>query len=246
MKLFSRILVAALSLILLTGACALAEGATLIVGTNPEFPPFESVGDDGEVVGIDIDIINAIAEKIGMTVVIESMDFDALNPSLSSGKIDVAIAGMTNTEERRKSVLFSEPYFQASQKIIVREGSPIAAEADLADKRIGVQLGTTGDLYVSEMMPGATIDRYNKGIDAVQDLVSGRLDAVVIDEAPAGVFVAQAPGLIILPDRLSDEVYSIALPMGQDELLAKINGALAELKEEGALAAIVAAYDSEE
>ena len=113
------------------------------------------------------------------------------------------------------------------------------------DKRIGVQLGTTGDLYVSEMMPGATIDRYNNGIDAVQDLVSGRLDAVVIDEAPAGVFVAQAPGLIILPDRLSDEVYSIALPLGQDELCAKMNAALAELKADGTLAEIVASHQSE-
>ena len=245
MKLFSRILLAALIMVLTMSMTGLAEGTQLIVGTNPEFPPFESIGDSGEVVGIDIDIINAIGEKIGMTVTIESMDFDALIPSLGSGKINAAIAGMTNTEERRKSVLFTDPYFQASQKIIVKEGSPIAAEADLAGKHIGVQLGTTGDLYVTEKFADATIDRYNKGIDAVQDLVNGKLDAVVIDEAPAGVFVNQAPGLVILADRLSDEVYSIALPLGQDDLCAKMNEALAALKADGTLDKIIASYQSE-
>ena len=245
MKLFSRILLVALALVLTMSMTGLAEGTQLIVGTNPEFPPFESIGDSGEVVGIDIDIINAIGEKIGMTVTIESMDFDALIPSLGSGKINAAIAGMTNTEERRKSVLFTDPYFQASQKIIVKEGSPIAAEADLAGKHIGVQLGTTGDLYVTEKFADATIDRYNKGIDAVQDLVNGKLDAVVIDEAPAGVFVNQAPGLVILADRLSDEVYSIALPLGQDDLCAKMNEALAALKADGTLDKIIASYQSE-
>ena len=244
MKLFSRILLAALIMVLTMSMTGLAEGTQLIVGTNPEFPPFESIGDSGEVVGIDIDIINAIGEKIGMTVTIESMDFDALIPALG-GKIDAAIAGMTNTEERRKSVLFTDPYFQASQKIIVKEGSPIAAEADLAGKHIGVQLGTTGDLYVTEKFTDATIDRYNKGIDAVQDLVNGKLDAVVIDEAPAGVFVNQAPGLVILADRLSDEVYSIALPLGQDDLCAKMNEALAALKADGTLDKIIASYQSE-
>lgn len=245
MKLFSKALLVALSLVLILAAPGLAEDTTLVVGTNPEFPPFESVGDNGEVVGIDIDIINAIAEKIGMTVTIESMDFDALIPSLSSGKIRVAISAMSNTEERRKNVLFTDPYFQASQKIIAKEGSSIAAEADLAGKKIGVQLGTTGDLYVTEKFTDATIERYTKAIDAVQDLVNGKLDAIVIDEAPAGVFAKQAPGLVVLPDRLSDEVYSIALSLGQDELCAKMNQALAELKADGTYDKIVAAYQSE-
>jgi polar amino acid transport system substrate-binding protein len=245
MKLFSRILLVALMLVLTLSMTGLAEDTQLVVGTNPEFPPFESVGDNGDVVGIDIDIIGAIAAKIGMTVTVEAMEFDALIPALGSGKIDVAIAGMTNTEERRKSVLFTDPYFEASQKIIVKEGSPIAAEADLAGKHIGVQLGTTGDLYVTDAFTDATIERYNKGIDAVQDLVNGRLDAVVIDEAPAGVFVKQAQGLVILADRLSDEVYSIALPLGQDDLCAKMNEALAALKADGSLDKIVAAYQSE-
>jgi polar amino acid transport system substrate-binding protein len=242
-KIFAVLLAA---LVLALGAVGLAEDTTLVVGTNAEFAPFEFIGDDGQVTGIDIDLINAIGEKIGMTIQIENMSFDALIPALASGKIEATISGMTITEERKQSVLFSDPYYQASQKIIVKEGSAIAGEADLAGKKIGVQLGTTGDLYVTEKFTDATVDRYDKGIDAVQDLVNGRLDAVVIDEEPANVFVSQAQGLVILEDRLSDEAYGIALPLGQDELLAKINQALSELKADGTLDAIYEKYKTEE
>ena len=242
-KIFAVLLAA---LVLALGAVGLAEDTTLVVGTNAEFAPFEFIGDDGQVTGIDIDLINAIGEKIGMTIQIENMSFDALIPALASGKIEATISGMTITEERKQSVLFSDPYYQASQKIIVKEGSAIAGEADLADKKIGVQLGTTGDLYVTEKFTDATVDRYDKGIDAVQDLVNGRLDAVVIDEEPANVFVSQAQGLVILEDRLSDEAYGIALPLGQDELLAKINQALSELKADGTLDATYEKYKTEE
>jgi len=225
-KIFAVLLAA---LVLALGAVGLAEDTTLVVGTNAEFAPFEFIGDDGQVTGIDIDLINAIGEKIGMTIQIENMSFDALIPALG-----------------KQSVLFSDPYYQASQKIIVKEGSAIAGEADLAGKKIGVQLGTTGDLYVTEKFTDATVDRYDKGIDAVQDLVNGRLDAVVIDEEPANVFVSQAQGLVILEDRLSDEAYGIALPLGQDELLAKINQALSELKADGTLDATYEKYKTEE
>ena len=245
MKLFSRILLVALALVLTLATAGLAESATLTVGTNAEFAPFEFVGDDGIPTGIDMELISAIGQKIGMTIQIENMSFDALIPSLSSGKIGAAISGMTITEERKQSVLFSDPYYQASQKIIVKDGSAIAAEADLAGKNIGVQMGTTGDLYVTEKFTDATINRYDKGIDAVQDLVNGKLDAVVIDEEPANVFVKQAQGLVVLADRLSDEQYGIALPLGQDELLAKINQALADLKADGTVDAIYAKYKTE-
>jgi len=245
MKQFSRILLAALALVLTLSMTALAEDTELVVGTNAEFAPFEFIGDDGNPTGIDMDLMQAIAEKIGMTIRIENMSFDALIPSLVSGKIDVAISAMSNTEERRKSVLFTDPYFQASQKIIAKADSAVKAEADLAGKKIGVQLGTTGDLYVTDTFADATVERYDKGIDAVQDLVNGKLDAVVIDEAPADVFASQAQGLVVLPDRLSDEVYSIALPLGQDDLCAKMNEALAALKADGTLDKIVASYQTE-
>jgi len=245
MKLFSRILLVALALVLTLTAAGLAESATLTVGTNAEFAPFEFIGDDGQPAGIDVDMMNAVGQKIGMTIKIENMSFDALIPAMASGKIGAIASGMTITEERKQSVLFSDPYYAASQKIIVKEGSPIAAEADLAGKHIGVQLGTTGDLYVTDKFTDATVDRYDKAIDAVQDLVNGRLDAVVIDEEPANVYIKQAAGIIVLPDRLSDEQYGIALPLGQDELLAKINQALADLKADGTLDAIYAKYKTE-
>lgn len=242
-KIFAVLLAA---LVLALGVAGFAEDTTLVVGINAEFAPFEYIGDDGQPAGIDIDLINAIGEKIGMTIQIENMSFDALIPALASGKIEAAISGITITEERKQSVLFSDPYYQASQKIIVKEGSAIAGEADLAGKKIGVQLGTTGDLYVTDTFTDATVERYDKGIDAVQDLVNGRLDAVVIDEEPANVFVSQAQGLVILADRLSDEAYGIAMPLGQDELMAKINQALGELKADGTLDAIYAKYKTEE
>jgi polar amino acid transport system substrate-binding protein len=180
-----------------------------------------------------------------MTIQIENMSFDALIPALGSGKIDGAISGITITEERKQSVLFSDPYYAASQKIIVKDGSAIKAEADLAGKAIGVQLGTTGDLYVTDNVKDANVQRYDKGIDAVQDLINGKLDAVVIDEEPANVFVKQTQGLVVLADRLSDEQYGIALPLGKDDLLAKINQALADLKADGTVDQIYAKYKTE-
>ncbi len=246
MKLFSRILLVALVLALTLAIPGMAESAPLVVGTNAEFAPFEFIGDDGNPTGIDIDLINAIGEKIGVAIQIENMSFDALIPALTSGKIGATISGMTITEERKKSVLFSDPYYAASQKIIVKDGSAVASEADLAGKTIGVQLGTTGDLYVTDTIKDATVQRYDKGIDAVQDLINGKLDAVVIDEEPANVFLSQTQGLVVLADRLSDEQYGIALPMGQDELLAKINGALADLKADGTLDTIYAKYKTAE
>jgi polar amino acid transport system substrate-binding protein len=246
MKQISRILVAALVLALVLAIPGMAENAPLVVGTNAEFSPFEFIGDDGNPAGIDIDLISAIGEKIGVSVQIVNMGGDALIPAMTSGKIGAIISGMTITEERKKSVQFSDPYYQASQKIIVKDGSDIADEAGLAGKKIGVQMGTTGDLYVTDTVKDATVERYDKGIDAVQDLVNGKLDAVVIDEEPAKVFVSQAQGLSVLEDRLSDEQYGIALPLGQDELLTKINEALAELKADGTLDEIYAKYESAE
>jgi len=157
MKQISRILLVALALTL--SMTALAEDTELTVGTNAEFAPFEFIGDDGNPTGIDIDLFNAIGEKIGMTIKFENMSFDALIPALSSGKIEAASSGMTITEERKQSVLFSDPYYQASQKIIVKADSAIKAEADLAGKHIGVQLGTTGDLYVTHTLNDVTVER---------------------------------------------------------------------------------------
>lgn len=235
--------ITALVLVMMLAVSAVAFADALKVGTNPEFPPFEFVDDSGAIAGLDVDIMNAIGAKVGFEVQMESMEFDALIPALASGKIDVAIAGMTNTEERRQSVLFTDPYYNATQVILVKaEGATVAGEADLDGKKIGVQMGTTGDLYCTEQFPAAEVNRFSKGIDAVQDLVNGRLDAVVIDDAPAHVFATEAPGLVVLDDKMSEEVYSIALPFGSEDLCAKMNAALTEMAADGSLQAIIDKY----
>ncbi len=244
-KLFCLML--ALALMAFGASClADADSTVLRVGTNPEFPPFEYVGDTGEIEGIDVEIINAIAADLGMTVQMEAMDFDALVPLLTSGKLDVAIAGMTITDERKESVLFSDPYFNATQVVILREDSDINTVEDLAGKKIGVQLGTTGDIMISEPEYGAgEISRYNKAMDAALDLQNGRLDAVVIDTLPARQFVLSLEGLIIRDDILVDapvESYGIAVPMGQDELIEQINASLAKMMEDGTFDAILVKY----
>lgn len=248
-KLVSVIL--AVALLIMCSVC-FAEGETVLrAGTNPEFAPFEYVGDSGEIEGIDIDIINEIAKDLGVTITMEPMDFDALVPSLVSGKLDITIAGMTITDERKQSVLFSDPYFNATQVVILPENSEIATQDDLKGKRIGVQMGTTGDLMVSEESFGAgEVSRYNKGMDAALDLVNGRLDAVVIDTLPAKQFVASLTGLVVREDILVDvevESYGIAVQLGQEELIAKINASLARMMEDGTYDAILVKYvDAEE
>ena len=248
-KLVSVIL--AVALLIMCSVC-FAEGETVLrAGTNSEFAPFEYVGDSGEIEGIDIDIINEIAKDLGVTITMEPMDFDALVPSLVSGKLDITIAGMTITDERKQSVLFSDPYFNATQVVILPENSEIATQDDLKGKRIGVQMGTTGDLMVSEESFGAgEVSRYNKGMDAALDLVNGRLDAVVIDTLPAKQFVASLTGLVVREDILVDvevESYGIAVQLGQEKLIAKINASLARMMEDGTYDAILVKYvDAEE
>lgn len=241
-KLVSVLLVAMLMASVLVG-CGSEDENVLRVGTNAEFPPFEYVGDDGEPDGFDIALIKAIGEKLGYEVVVENMEFASLVGSIGT-KIDVAIAGMTIDEERLQSVDFSDPYYDAIQYVIVPEGSDIKTAADLEGKKIGVQLGTTGD-YAVEEIEGATAAQYNKGVDAVNDLLNGRVDCVIIDKNPALVFESEYEGIVALPGDQFDfavEQYAIALPKGDTELAKKINKALDELKEDGTYDALVEQY----
>lgn len=246
-KLISAIL--AIAMLLACPAC-FAEGETVLrVATNPEFAPFEYVGDTGEIEGIDIDIINEIAKDLGMTVEMEAMDFDALVPALAAGQLDAVIAGMTIDETRKQSVLFSDPYFTATQVVILPEGSEIATQEDLKGKRIGVQMGTTGDLLISKEEYGVgEVSRYNKGMDAAMDLKNGRLDAVVIDTLPAKQFAASLGGLVVHEDILADvevEYYGIAVQLTNTELAEKINASLARMQEDGTFDAILVKYVDE-
>ena len=160
-----------------------AAGGVLVMGTNAEFPPYEFY-EDNDIVGIDVEIAKAIAEKMGMELQIEDMAFDAIIPAVTSGKADFGAAGMTVTEERQRSVEFTDTYANSNQVAIVKEDSDIAGSADLEGKTIGVQLGTTGDALATEIKD-ATVERYNKGLEAVQSLTQGKIDAVVIDQATA-------------------------------------------------------------
>lgn len=216
------------------------EDNTLVMATNAEFPPYEYHEGD-EVVGIDVDIASAIAEELGMELQVEDMAFDSIIPAVTSGKADIGAAGMTVTPDREESVAFTDTYAHATQVIIVKEGSEIAGPDDLTGKTIGVQLGTTGDLYATDI-ENATVEQYNKGFEAVQALTQDKIDAVVIDGEPAKEFVAESEGLKILDEAFTEEDYAIAVAKDNTELVDKINDALATLKESGELDEIIAKY----
>lgn len=231
-----------------TEAEAKEAGGQLIMATNAEFPPYEYhdssvTGPDGsDIVGIDAEIAGAIAENLGMELVIEDIAFDSIIPELQSGKADIGAAGMTVTEDRLMNVDFSDTYATAVQAIIVTGDSEIAGPDDLAGKLIGVQQGTTGDIYASDDFGDENIERYPKGVDAVQALVQGKVDAVIIDNEPAKVFVGDNDGLKLLDTAYAEEEYAIAVKKGNTELLDQVNQAIQELKESGKLEEIVAKY----
>ena len=224
-------------------ASSQTEAKELHMATNAAFEPYE-YKEGGEVVGIDADIANAICEKLGCKLVIDDMDFDAIITAVTSGKADFGMAGMTITDERKQSVDFTDPYTNAVQVIIVNEkDSPVASADDLKGKSLGVQMGTTGDIYVTDI-EGAKVERFNKGADAVLALTQGKVDAVVIDNQPAKAFVAQNPGTKILDDPFENEEYAICLKKGS-ELTEQFNKALKELKDDGTIDTIIKKYISE-
>ncbi len=221
-----------------------ASGGKLVWATNAEFPPYEYYDGD-TVVGIDAEIAALIAEKMGMTAEVSDMNFDSIIAAVQSGKADMGMAGMTVTDERKEAVDFSTPYATGKQVIIVKEGSDITSPEDLEGKMIGVQQSTTGDMYITWDYVDedlAQITRYNKGTDAVMALTQGKVDAVVIDNEPAKVFVSQSTGLKILETEYVIEDYAIAVKKGNTELLNKINAALAELTASGEIQAIIDKY----
>ncbi len=222
---------------------ALADGV-LTVGTNAEFPPFEYMGDDGQPDGFDMALVKEIGEKLGVEVQIENMEFASLVTSIGS-KIDIAAAGMTVTEERKQTVDFTDTYYEAVQYVILPVDSEIKAAADLVGKTIGVQLGTTGDFIASDI-EGTTVSQYNKAVDAVNDLINGRVDCVIIDKNPALVFEAKFEGQVVAVDgaqfEFEIEEYAMALPKGDAVLAEKINQAIADLKADGTFDELVKTY----
>ena len=219
---------------------SLDEKDSLVMATNAEFPPYEYY-DGNTIIGIDAEIAQAICDELGKELVIEDMAFDSIITAVTSGKVDFGAAGMTITPEREKNVLFTDTYAQASQVVIVKEGSDIKTPDDVAGKKVGVQLGTTGDIYASDL-EDTTVERYNKGFEAVQSLLTDKIDCVIIDQEPAKVFVEQNEGLVILEEHFTDEEYAIAVAKDNEELQEAINGALASLKESGKLDEIINKY----
>ncbi len=248
MKKFLAMLLAVVMCMACMTACGGNEAASgdnvLVVGTNAEFPPFEYIGDDGNPDGFDIALIKEIGKKLGMEVKIENMEFGSLVAAIGS-KIDASIAGMTITEERLQSVDFSDPYYDAYQYVIVPIDSTIATFDDLKGKNIGCQLGTTGFYIADEDIESANAIGYNKGVDAVNDLINGRVDLVIIDKNPAMVFGEKFSDKVKVLDGaqfgFEMEQYAIALPKGS-ELVGKVNDALKELKADGTFDALVSKY----
>lgn len=208
----------------------------LVMLTNAAFAPYEYLGSDNNVAGVDVDLAKAIADKIGVKLEVVNMDFDGLIPALVAGKGNLVAAGLTITDERKQSVDFSDPYADATQLIIVKtDNTEIKGPDDLKGKTIGVQLGTTGDIYSSDI-EGATVKQYKTGIEAGMDLKNGKLDAVVLDKLPSQNIVDSTEGLKLIDAPLTDEQYAIAVIKGDAEFLALINGVIKDLQAAGSVA----------
>lgn len=216
--------------------------ATLTMATNAEFPPYEYKEGDN-IVGIDAEVAQAIADKLGMKLEIVDTKFDSIIPGVQSGKYDMGMAGMTVTPEREQSVSFSDSYATGIQSIIVKEGSSIKSVDDLSEKtKIGVQLGTTGDIYAKDDFGDEAVQEYDKGADAVQALIAGKIDCVIIDNQPAKSFVAANEGLQILDTAYAEEDYAICFKKDNTDLQTKVNDALKELIADGTVQKIVDKY----
>ena len=253
MKKIIAIILTALLLVSMAACSGGNDGMTLekgklIMSTNAEFPPYEMTTDDGGFAGIDIEIAQAIAEKLGLELVIDDMDFDGALMAVQQGKSDMVMAGVTVNPDRQKVMDFSNSYATGIQVVIVKEGSDVTMD-NLGDKLIGTQRGTTGYIYASDSVENGGygedhVTAYDNGASAVQALINGQVDCVIIDSAPAAEYVAANPGLTLLEGNWVEESYAIGLPKGNTALVDAVNKALAELTEDGTIAGIIGKYIS--
>ena len=217
------------------------EAGKLIMSTNAAFPPYEMVADDGSFEGIDVEVAGAIAGKLGLELVVDDMDFDAALLAVQQNKSDIVMAGVTVTEDRQLIMNFSDSYATGVQVVIVKEGSDVTLD-NLGEKMIGTQRGTTGYIYTSGDYGDDHVTAYDNGASAVQALLNGQVDCVVIDSAPAEAFVAANAGLTILDTEYVTENYAIGVNKDNTALLDAINQALAELTADGTIQSIVDKY----
>lgn len=245
-KMFALLLSAALALGCMS-ACSGSSSNKLTIATSPDFPPFESLGSNGKVEGIEIDIMTAVAEKLNKELEIVQIDFDSVLPGVQAGKYDAGVSGISVTPAREKNVLFTDPYCLAAQAIVVTSDSPIQSKADLEGKTIAVQTGTTAESYAMEN--NYDVESYVANNDAQSALLAGKVDAWVIDDLTAADMVkaynAENPGaLVILDEALTTEPYAFAFAFGKEELVEDVNEVLAELLADGTIAAIFENYDA--
>ncbi len=239
--------VASIVLVIAMIACFAACGGNggekekLVMATNAEFPPYEYV-EDGKIVGIDAEIAGLIAEKLGMELEIVDVAFDSIIPGVQSGKYDMGMAGLTVNDERLEKVNFSTSYATGIQAVIVKDGSDIKSIDDLADKKIGVQTSTTGDIYATGDYGEDAITRYDNGAVAVQALLADKVDCVIIDNEPAKSYVAANEGLKVLDTEYTVEDYAICFAKENTELQEKVNGALEELIKDGSVKEVIEKY----
>ena len=222
-----------------TSGPSYVEDGKLHMATNAAFPPYEMTTDDGGYEGIDVEIAAAIAEKLGVELVVDDMDFTSILTAVQGGKADMAMAGLTVTEERKQNVDFTDTYAQGVQSIIVKEGSDIKTVDDLEGKKIATQEGTTGWIYCSDDYGDENVLALPKGADAVTALKNGQADCVVIDNNPAKAFVENNEGLVILDTAYAVEDYAIAVSKDNPDLCEAINNALKELIEDGTVQSII-------
>jgi len=223
------------------------KAGKLTIATSPDFPPFETLGANGAVEGIEIDVMQLICEELGVELVIEQLDFDSVLPGVQSGKYDAGVSGISVTPKREKNTLFTQPYCLAAQAIVVLNGSPIQSKADLEGKKIAVQTGTTAESFAMEN--GYTIQSFAANNDAQSALLTGKVDAWVIDDLTAADMVkaynAENPdALVILDEALTTEPYAFAFAFGSETLVAEINKVLDELLANGTIADIFAKYEA--
>ena len=229
-------------------ACGGAKGATLkdvqkagklTIATSPDFPPFESLEGD-TVVGIEPDIMKLICDKLGVEAEFVQMDFDSVLIGIQAAKYDCAMSGITVTPDREKNMLFTDPYYNAAQVIVVAEGSPITGKADLAGKVASVQTGTTAESGCQD--EGIEVQAFAANADAKAALTTGKVDAWVVDNLTASQMVEAGEGLVILEEKLTEEPYAFAFAMGSEDLVAAINEALNELMADGTVEGIFDSY----
>ena len=247
-KIFALLLVAIMAVTLLASCgpkgktlAEVQEAGKLTVATSPDFPPFESLEGE-EVVGIEVDILNLICEELGLELEIVQMDFDSVLLGIQSAKYDCGMSGITANDERKENMLFTTPYYNAAQVIVVKEGSDITGKADLDGKKVSVQTGTTADEGCKELLGVDNVSAFAANADAKAALTTGKVDAWVVDNLTAIQMVEDGDGLVILDEKMTDEPYAFAFAFGSEDLVAAIDTVLTKLIEDGTVEGIFEQY----